>query len=139
MGCTNPDTEMLINPNTRSRKRTEAFAALQFQEADKYSMVDGAKDPIYSLVRDGGVRWNSAYTMIERACVLMRTIDAYCQDSDAEAIKDDTLTHDDWGDLKKIKEILAPLYKFTKDLEGCVEEEHLSRISDARVTVAGGD
>ncbi|MCJ1360379.1 MAG: hypothetical protein MMC33_010384 [Icmadophila ericetorum] len=70
--------------------------------------------------------------MIERACVLMRTIDAYCQDSDAEAIKDDTLTHDDWGDLKKIKEILAPLYKFTKDLEGCVEEEHLSRISDAR-------
>ena len=63
---------------TRSHKRTEAFAALQVQDADKYSMTDGHKDPVYSLVRYGGVGWNAAYCMIDRACVLMRNMVAYC-------------------------------------------------------------
>ena len=61
--------------------------------------------------------------MIDRALDLRRTLDSYCIDSEAQNIKDDTITVDEWDDLTVIKEILQPLYDNTKDLVGCVVDE----------------
>ncbi len=45
---------------TRSDQRTSIFKKLQ---EDNYDLVDANK--IYAPNRDGGVRWNSTYMMIE--------------------------------------------------------------------------
>jgi hypothetical protein len=107
---------------TRSTKRTATLASLQVQEEDKWGLTDGVTDRIYALIRDGGIRWNSAYMMTDRAIVLRRALDTYCRESENTAITADTLTQGDWADLTKIKAILEPLFLITKDLEGCLAD-----------------
>jgi hypothetical protein len=96
---------------------------LQKEEEDKWSLTDGITDTVYALVRDGGVRWNSAYMMIERAYTIRRSIDTFCRECDHSIIEADTLSQGDWSDLSKIQEILKPLFLITKDLEECAGEE----------------
>ena len=58
---------------TRLTRRSAIFAKCQ---EDHLLLAD--HDKIYLLVRDGGVRWNSTYMMIERAIKLRDSIDQYC-------------------------------------------------------------
>lgn len=94
-------------------------------QEDHLPLADHGK--IYSLVRDGGVRWNSTYMMmIERAIKLWDSSDQYCFKlsfirSADEADKDtqlDELSLADWEILVKIKSILKPFFITTKHLEG---------------------
>lgn len=88
---------ILVFHITRSTQRTAIFAKCQ---EDHLPLAD--HDKIYSLVRDGGVRWNSTYMMIERVIKLRDSIDQYCfklTRSADEADKDrqlDELSLADW-------------------------------------------
>ncbi len=74
-------------------------------------------------MRDGGVRWNSTYMMIEHAIKLRDSINQYCLKltrSANEADNDvqlDELSSADWEILVKIKSILKPFFIATKHLE----------------------
>ena len=58
---------------TRSPRRKDLFNKYQ---QENIFITDN--DKIYSLVRDGGVRWNSTYLMINRAFQLRDSMDQYC-------------------------------------------------------------
>lgn len=71
---------------------------------------------------DGGVRWNSAYAMIERALKLRHAIDLfflhYTHNGDGYDISQDTITPQDWIDLEQFFNILKPFKDLTKRMEG---------------------
>ncbi|CAD0046447.1 unnamed protein product [Aureobasidium pullulans] len=73
--------------------------------------VAGDNSALYQVVRDGGVRWNSTFAMIERLIQLRDPVDYYAQREGRlnSHIKEDTLTSDDWKDLADFKELLEPL------------------------------
>lgn len=87
-----------------STQREKDFRAAQ-------KTVAGDNSALYQVVRDGGVRWNSTFAMIERLIQLRDPVDYYAQREGRlnSHIKEDTLTSDDWKDLAGFKELLEPL------------------------------
>ncbi|CAD0020548.1 unnamed protein product [Aureobasidium pullulans] len=87
-----------------STQREKDFRAAQ-------KTVAGDNSALYQVVRDGGVRWNSTFAMIERLIQLRDPVDYYAQREGRlnSHIKEDTLTSDDWKDLADFKELLEPL------------------------------
>ena len=104
---------------TRTSKRIQKFSALQIAENDRLSTLDDS-DRVYALVRNGGVRWNSTYLMIERAIKLRHAINSFCYET--EEMATDQLSLDDWADLAKVMEILEPFWELTVQLQGCVSK-----------------
>jgi hypothetical protein len=78
----------------------------------------------YMLKVDTGIRWNSTYTMIERALKLEAAIRIYCdrwvkpKERDAYDLKKDFLDNQEWEELRHFQELLFPFYRATKHLEG---------------------
>ncbi|KAG7402930.1 Zinc finger BED domain-containing protein RICESLEEPER 2 [Fusarium oxysporum f. sp. rapae] len=68
------------------------------------------------LLRDNDTRWNSKYYMIERAIELADQIDYYC--SKEKDLKLDSLSQQDWAELKKICNFLKSFTDATKAAEG---------------------
>ncbi len=103
---------------TRTTRRTAIFAKCQ---EDHLPLAD--YDRIYSLVRDGGVRWNFTYMMIECAIMLRDSIDQYCfkltrsADEIDKDVQLDELSSADWEILVKIKSILKLSFITTKHLK----------------------
>lgn len=103
---------------TRSPLRTAAFNVAQQAEADEILVV------FLRLKKDTGVRWNSIYTMIERAIKLQRTIERYClewqrpKEKDAYDLSKDFLDSKDWEELRHYLELLKPFTLATKRTEG---------------------
>ncbi|EXU94633.1 hAT family dimerization domain protein, partial [Metarhizium robertsii] len=84
---------------------------------------EGSIKTLYTRVLvDGGIRWNSAYTMIERALKLRHAIDLfflnYNHTGKEYDISQDMLTPQDWIDLKHFLDILKPFKDLTKRMEG---------------------
>ncbi len=111
---------------TLSTRRTAIFAKCQ---EDHLPLAD--HDKIYSLVRDGEVRWISAYMMIERAIKLRDSIDQYCfkltrfTDKADKDVQLGELSSADWEILVKIKSILNPFFITSKHLEGnAIDRSH---------------
>ncbi len=104
---------------TWSTWRTFIFA--KCQEDD---LPPADHERIYSLMRDGRVRLNSTYMMIERAIKLRDSIDQYCfkltrsVDKADKNVQLDELSSADWEIIVKIKSILKPFFITTKHLEG---------------------
>jgi len=103
-----------------SGKRTELFEALQ--STVNVGIAEGKR---WKLVLDGGIRWNSTYSMIRRAIELQDALDIYAlklQKSgdafDQETYDNDYLSKQEWKALKIIKDQLEPLFLLTKCLEG---------------------
>ena len=69
------------------------------------------------VVRDNDTRWNSSYTMIHRALKLRLRLDTLLMKF-ADDFEDDTLSEDDWDQLKDLESILKPFQEVTKRLEG---------------------
>lgn len=104
------------------------------------------------LVSDNATRWNSLYSMIERALKLRQRIDLFCfehkdavhgksmkeratnADQDALLSKD-ILTSDDWSALAEALAILKPFYDLTKRAEGTKLTADRGTISDYMVTL----
>ena len=94
-----------------------------FDKCQEENLALADHDKIYALIRDGGVRWNSTYMMIERAIKLKDSLDQYCykmsksaDESDRSTIPDE-LQAKDWESLVGIKTILAAFFQTTKHLE----------------------
>ncbi|KAJ6438013.1 ATP-dependent DNA helicase pfh1 [Purpureocillium lavendulum] len=83
----------------------------------------GSIEQLYTRVLvDGGIRWNSAYAMIERALKLRHAIDLfflnYSYTGEGYDISQDILTPQDWIDLDHFLTILKPFKELTKRMEG---------------------
>jgi hypothetical protein len=99
---------------TRSDKRRRAFEAIQ--------KVDSS-DLTLQLVRDIGVRWNSTYSMIQRALRLKDSLHLYCRQWRQERyesydLRRDMLDAQDWSELEHFEQLLKPFNKATRRAEG---------------------
>ncbi len=81
---------------THSPRRKAIFGKCQ---EENLALAD--HDKIYALIRDGGVRWNLTYMMIERAIKLNDSLDQYCykiskskDESDRSTIPDELQAKD---------------------------------------------
>ena len=96
----------------RSRRQRAIF--------DKYqeeNLVLADHDKIYALIRDGGVRRNSTYMMIERIIKFKDSLDQYWYkmsksviESDQSTVPDE-LQAKDWESLVGIKKIFAAFFQ----------------------------
>ncbi len=68
------------------------------------------------LLRDNDTRWNSKYYMTARAIELADQIDYYC--SKEKELKLDSLSEQDWAELKKVCNFLKSFADATKATEG---------------------
>jgi hAT family C-terminal dimerisation region len=75
------------------------------------------------LVADNVTRWNSTFRAIHRALKLQSRIVAFCR-VHVEDLQADTLTDEEWEELRAIDEILLPLQAATKRLEGKGRHSH---------------
>jgi hypothetical protein len=100
-----------------SESRRIIFKAKQ-READHES------ERLFELIQNGGVRWQSDHDMIERALRLRDAIELYCShfSSDTEhSLRSDTLTHEDWLELRDVLQLLSPIKRASKAVQadGC--------------------
>ena len=79
-------------------------------ESKQHELTDSR---IYSVVANGGIRWNADLDMIERALQLRDALqlyqDHYTSDDTDRLDKDDCLTTEDWHELSELKQLLRPL------------------------------
>jgi hypothetical protein len=97
----------------RSPQRIQAFKAKQRE-------LDESATFLYSLLADGGVRWNSAYAMFERLIKLKDAVTAFQNDQrDAgELDEEDYLTPENWREMVEFKELLEPFKEATMRTQG---------------------
>lgn len=98
----------------RSDRRRRAFEAAQKVDASDFTL---------QLVKDLGVRWNSTYSMIQRALRLQPAIHRYClqwtpADGESYDLSKDFLDAKAWEELRHFEELLKPFDKATKRAEG---------------------
>ncbi|KJZ70326.1 hypothetical protein HIM_10294 [Hirsutella minnesotensis 3608] len=79
------------------------------------------------LLKDGGIRWNATYYMIERALKCRPAIDLYqaqwkSPDKD-DKHRNDFLTEADWHELELFYTLLQPFERLTKRLQGRADGE----------------
>jgi hypothetical protein len=84
------------------------------------------------LVKDGGVRWNSTYYMLQRALELQRAIDLfqrYYKPSQKEkeeapySVTADAISDEDWTEVRQFLKLLRPFVTATIHLQGNSEDE----------------
>jgi hypothetical protein len=88
----------------RSTQRTEAFKALL--EANGLG-----------LTRDNTTRWNSWFKMLERALRLIKAVKVYCF-KNSSALAKDTLSNQEWDNLRKLIKFLEAYSDATQASEG---------------------
>lgn len=114
---------------TRSHKKTDLS-----KQCQQENLVLIENDHIYSLIRDGGVRCNATYFIIERAIKLCDVIDTYSyRSSKSEDLSDknaqfDILQPKDWDMLIQFCAILKQFCGATKRLEGNVVDGTLGAL-----------
>ena len=131
----------------RSPQRREKFANIKALSNEESEQFDHLK-----LVVDNATRWNSLYSMIERAIKLRDRIDRFCIDyaetmhglsskkaqSEEERaclLKNDALTADDWLALTEVVSILEKFYRLTKRAEGTTLSSDRGVLSDYMTTL----
>jgi hypothetical protein len=112
-----------VNAVCASHKRRELFHSVQAvvntELLHSFSTLE--------LRQDGGVRWNSVYLMLLRCYELrehinrfirqLRGHDASIDDLDYGPLED-TITEEEWDDVKDLVDFLQAPYEMTKRLEG---------------------
>ncbi|OBS17246.1 hypothetical protein FPOA_26615 [Fusarium poae] len=105
-----------INRSDQRRERLKQYILRAYDE--------GSIEHLYTRVLvDGGIRWNSVYSMIERALKLRHAIDLFFLNyrrivAEGYDISQDILTLQDWVDLDHFLNILKPFKDLTKRMEG---------------------
>ena len=76
--------------------------------------------PVYKLVTNGGIRWNSTHDMIQRALQLRDALDLYQShyryDKQHPTLYDE-LTNDDRLELSELKELLKPMADSSREIQ----------------------
>jgi len=79
------------------------------------------------LLKDGGIRWNATYYMIERALKCRPAIDLYQAQWKSpdknDKQRNDFLTEADWHELELFYTLLQPFERLTKRLQGRADGE----------------
>jgi hypothetical protein len=93
--------------------------------AEKSGEDHGAGDPLIS-VQDNDTRWNSWYTMIERALAYRDAIDLFTKrqvekGGGASNIKLVELSGSDLDIINRVKQVLEPYHQLTRRTEGRAE------------------
>lgn len=102
---------------TRSGKRTEQFNAFRQEISDELLTW------CLRLRKDTGIRWNSVYTMIQRALQLKDIVDLFCarwvpSQGERRNLLADKLDAQDWEELRHFAFLFKPLSRIIKGLEG---------------------
>ncbi|KAG9516589.1 hypothetical protein KCV03_g9084, partial [Aureobasidium melanogenum] len=97
----------------RSPQRIQRFKAMQREVDDQVTFL-------YSLLTDGGVRWNSAYAMFERLILLKDAVTLFQSDEleTGDLEQQDLITSEDWRDMTEFKELLEPFKEATMRTQG---------------------
>jgi hypothetical protein len=112
-----------VNAVCASHKRRELFSTVQSEVNNELLYSFNTLE----LRQDGGVRWNSVYLMLLRCYELRQYINRFIRRlASYEAADDDldyspltdTITEDDWDDVKALVDFLEAPYQMTKRLEG---------------------
>ncbi|KAJ3454766.1 hypothetical protein MRS44_013366 [Fusarium solani] len=105
-----------INRSDQRRERLKQYILRAYDE--------GSIEHLYTRVLvDGGISWNSVYSMIERALKLRHAIDLFFLNyrhvgAEGYDISQDILTPQDWADLDHFLNILKPFKDLAKRMEG---------------------
>lgn len=105
-----------INRSDQRRERLKQYILQAYEE--------GGIERLYTRVLvDGGIRWNSVYSMIERALKLRHAIDLFFLNyspvgAEGYDISQDLLIPQDWIDLEHFLSILKPFKDLKKRIEG---------------------
>ncbi|RYC79965.1 hypothetical protein BFJ63_vAg17151, partial [Fusarium oxysporum f. sp. narcissi] len=100
---------------TRSDQRRQHFETLQaeaLQDDELFSL---------QLIKDGGIRWNSTFSMLERALKLRNAIELFCAQWERDAdydLSQDFLKRSDWEEIQRFVALLKPFKDATLELEG---------------------
>ena len=71
-----------------------------------------SEEAVYSLITNGGIRWNSTLDMVVRAFRSKDSITGYAQHFQGHKdhpTDDDILSSDDWHDLSELRDLLLPM------------------------------
>ena len=103
---------LVIHVNSSDQRR-QLFGRLQQQS-------DESIDKIFTLIADGGVRWNSFHDMVSRLIDLRSTVELYIATQAAEdpSIKDDELSPEEWSELGQLRDLLQPFKEQTMLVQG---------------------
>jgi hAT family C-terminal dimerisation region len=106
---------------TRSHKKVELFEELQ-TEAKREKEDQLYANSTLSLMKDGGVRWNSVYHMLKRCLQLKDAVDLffirYDPGTDEYDTYPDRLSDSDWIEVRKYVEFLGYFHHITLYIEG---------------------
>lgn len=133
----------------RTPQRREAFESVLKADSTAFTEYNHLK-----LVIDNATRWNSLYSMIERALNLREKLTRFVESNENELhgskkkagqnytieerkylLKHDKLDGDDWKVLKETMVILKPFYTYTKRAEGKDTSSDRGVLSDYIVTL----
>lgn len=88
-----------------------------FESKQKEVDID---QPVYKVVTNGGVRWNSTYDMIHRSLKLKDAFVLYASDfrfDKQRPTAEDELSPDDWYELKQLLHLLKPMKEASTDIQ----------------------
>ena len=126
---------------------------MRFEDIKLFTGTEGEDFGHLRLIIDNATRWNSLYSMVDRALNLRERIDRFCyenagemhgnstrkktgKDADAQyLLKNDALTNDDWQALAEVKAILQKFYVLTKRAEGSKLTSDRGVLSDYMTTL----
>jgi hypothetical protein len=111
-----------VNAVCTSHKRQERFNTMQSDVNNKLLYSFNTLD----LCQDGGARWNSIYLMLLRCYKLCQHINRFIRwlanheagdDKLNYSLLTDTITKEEWNDVKNLIDFLEAPYQMTKRLE----------------------
>lgn len=91
-----------------------------FESKQTEVIVEGdetSHQKILRLVTNGGIRWNSTYLMIDRALHLRDALMLYQSHEEGNIHQDSLLDRDDWEELVHLKDLLAPIYEVSMQVQ----------------------
>jgi hypothetical protein len=116
----------------RSRQRMAAFFKLQSQTS-----MDNANGIVQlQAMADNATRWNSAYSMLDRAIRLQIYLDMYVSPAESGSdLQEDTLSTSECEFVRLIHNLLQPFQRHTKEMEGHGKDGKRAVLADAISTL----
>jgi hypothetical protein len=116
----------------RSPQRMAAFLKLQSQTS-----IDNATGLVQlQAVADNATRWNSAYSMLDRAIRLQIYLDMYVSPAESGLdLQEDALSTSEWEFLRLMHDLLQPFQRHTKEMEGHGKDGKRAVLADAIPTL----
>jgi hypothetical protein len=107
-----------------------------FKQKQKEATADCKR--LYSVVLNGGIRWNSTFDMIDRAIKLRDAIELYqlyFKDDEDEPTAADLLTSSDWLELIDLHSLLKPLKQASLSVQSDGKDCHHGSLFESLQTI----